>query len=158
MKKSAVPVVFAAAAGLALASEAPPLEDRLVECLNIGKPEQRLACFDREAAPLARARAARSTVQAPPPAPAPEVVPPPEAAPQEAPAVHARITGLSRSGIASYLVLLDNGQSWQHENEYLGQYLQKGEAVTITRASMGNFRLTRDAGKPRDWIRVTRLR
>lgn len=136
-------------------AQAPPLEDRLVQCWQIEKPDDRLACFDREAAPLARARAARSTAATAPPVAAPA---PPEAAPQDAQIVHARITELRRSGMASYQVLLDNGQSWQHENEYLGQYLQKGEAVTITRAAMGNYRLTRDAGKSKDWIRVTRVR
>jgi hypothetical protein len=172
MNRSALPVLLAVVAGLAAGSEAPPLEERLVDCWSIEKPEQRLACFDREAAPLARARAARSITQTPPPAPVREVAPLREAAatpavapsqavepaPQDIWPVHARITDLRRSGIASYLVLLDNGQSWQHENEYLGQYLQKGDAVTISRAAMGNYRLTRDAGKSKDWIRVNRVR
>jgi hypothetical protein len=72
--------------------------------------------------------------------------------------VQARITALRSAGPGVFVVSLDNGQSWRHENEYLGAYLREGDAVTITRGSMGTYRLTRDAGKAKDWIRVTPTR
>ena len=62
-----------------------------------------------------------------------------------------------RSGYLA--VHLDNGQVWRHENAHLGSYLRQGEAVTITRVDgVGGYRLTRDAGRDKDWIRVTRVR
>jgi hypothetical protein len=41
----------------------------------------------------------------------------------------------------------------------MANYLNPGEAVTITRASMGSYRLTLDsAGNGKSWVRVTRVR
>lgn len=72
--------------------------------------------------------------------------------------VKARIVNVRDAGAGTFVVSLDNGQSWRHEDEYLGSYLRQGEAVTITRSTMGSHRLTRDAGKAKEWIRVTRVR
>jgi 23S rRNA pseudouridine2605 synthase len=57
-----------------------------------------------------------------------------------------------------YLVTLDNGQVWRHEDGGMAPYLVPGDAVTISRGAMGSYRLTRDAGKSKDWVRVTRVR
>jgi hypothetical protein len=56
------------------------------------------------------------------------------------------------------VITLDNGQAWRHDNETLGEYLRKGEAVTISKGLMGTYRLTRDAGAAKNWIRVARIR
>lgn len=72
-------------------------------------------------------------------------------------ALSARITALDKAGSA-FFVSLDNGQVWRHENSTLGEYLKMGESVTITRAAMGSYRLTRDAGQAKNWIRVSRVR
>lgn len=76
---------------------------------------------------------------------------------EEAPSLTARITTLREAG-GAYVVTLDNGQIWRHENQHLGSYLRQGEAVTIRKATLGSYRLTRDAGDSKDWIRVTRVR
>lgn len=80
--------------------------------------------------------------------------------PAEQRTLHARITlqdELGSSGI--FNVHLDNGQVWRHENSHLGSYLREGDAVTITKVGgLGAYRLTRDAGRDKDWIRVTRVR
>lgn len=77
---------------------------------------------------------------------------------KEEEALHARITEMRRSGSSAFLVTLDNGQVWRHENETQGEYLRIGEPVTITKAALGSYRLTRDAGAAKNWIRVTRIR
>lgn len=73
-------------------------------------------------------------------------------------ALHAKIERLRPAGTGVFLVYLDNGQTWRHEDESNGSYLREGEAVTITKASLGTYRLTRDAGSSKNWIRVTRVR
>jgi hypothetical protein len=59
---------------------------------------------------------------------------------------------------SDFIVYLDNGQAWKHQDVVLGEYLREGEAITISRAALGSYRLTRDAGKSKNWIRVTRIR
>lgn len=179
MNKSAITFLLAAAAspGWPADSSGPAL-DSLIACSAIQDAGGRLACFDREIAPLAatRPRAARpAAVVTAPPAPAqprPETTPGPARpsfgeeqlnASQRAPdgdeqVMHAHISELKPAGSGRFLVTLDNGQVWFHEDAFLGGYLKKGEAVTITRATLGAYRLTRDAGQAKNWIRVTRVR
>lgn len=172
MKKSMVSLVLAAIATQAGAAQ-PTSIDKLVDCATVSSSQERLACFDREVAPFARAR---------PPAPAatsPRVVavaPPPAAATassfgeeqlapksrkdtaQEPEALHARIDRVRAAGTGVFLVSLDNGQTWRHEDESNGSYLREGDAITITKGTLGSYRLTRDAGSSKSWIRVTRVR
>ena len=79
------------------------------------------------------------------------------AATAEEQALHARITTIRGSG-AAFVVSLDNGQTWRHEDLTLGAYLKEGEAVTIRKGTLGSYRLTRDDGDSKNWIRVTRVR
>jgi hypothetical protein len=79
------------------------------------------------------------------------------AAPEEEQVLRAKISSLRTAGNA-FLVSLDNGQVWRHEDQYQGAYLKQGESVTVRKAAMGSYRLTRDAGESRNWIRVTRVR
>jgi len=71
--------------------------------------------------------------------------------------LHGRIASLRTAG-AAYQVALDNGQTWRHEDQTLGVYLKEGDAVTIRKGTLGGYRLTRDAGNEKNWIRVTRIR
>jgi hypothetical protein len=61
-------------------------------------------------------------------------------------------------GSSEFILYLDNGQAWRHQDQVLGEYLRQGEAITISRAALGSYRLTRDAGSTKNWIRVTRIR
>ena len=78
--------------------------------------------------------------------------------PEELRILHASIASQRQQGANNFYVYLDNGQVWRHENVHLGAYLRDGDAITISRATMGAYRLTRDAGESRNWIRVTRVR
>ncbi len=175
MARLAILALLVSGAGSVFAAEASrPLAERLVACAGIDAAAGRLACFDREVAPLTQASEvprqpapAAPAVQAPvaaadpaPPALGQEQLPrsvaPPAAAASEA--LHARITELRNLGSGFYLVLLDNGQAWRHDNEALGAYLRQGESITISKGNLGTYRLVRDAGKARDWIRVARVR
>jgi hypothetical protein len=197
MKKSIVSLVLVAAAGPTLTAE--PSVERLLSCTDIRNSRDRLACFDREVAPLASARVRPelppSPAGGPPPvpvasnrvpvpvtvpAPTPSSTPTPGPAPAplqtpsfgqeqlapkfraEVPAeeltLHARIERLRIVTANDFIVYLDNGQAWSHQDQVLGAYLRQGEAITISRAALGSYRLTRDAGSSKNWIRVTRIR
>jgi hypothetical protein len=190
MKKPILFMLVAATVSQVLAGEAASGVDRLVACAEVRNAQDRLACFDREVAPLAHARSAGSGALGPqstpsaspsPAMPLPsrtaEATRPPPAAPaapsfgneQLAPKsktsaaeveqeMHAKIDRLRAAGSGFWLVYLDNGQVWRHEDERLGGYLRQGEAITISKASLGSYRLSRDAGDDKNWIRVTRVR
>ena len=164
------------------------LIEALSACRPIAESSARLACFDREIAPLAKGRTAvtpapvvrsNAPTPVPPPSPMPAPVPaapvtspPPPAsfgseqlagkdrppAKEEDQILHARIVSLRKVNVGAYLVTLDNGQAWRHEDEVQGSYLREGEAVTITKGTLATYRLTRDAGNARNWIRVNRVR
>jgi Neuraminidase (sialidase) len=80
-----------------------------------------------------------------------------QVAPEQA-SLQGRITDARRGAQGTYLLTLDNGQVWRHEQGSMADYLRPGETVTITRASMGSYRLTLDSGSKKNWVRVTRLR
>jgi hypothetical protein len=179
-----VPILLATATVSAEAAQTAPPTDRLLVCTDLTEAIARLTCFDREMAPLVSAR--RAAVAQPPPVPAPSPAPasvtapvapaPPAAATAptaaqfgqeqlksrdqdaEPAALHARIASSRRGGQGTYLLTLDNGQVWRHEEGSQVEYLKVGEAVTITRAAMGSYRLNLDAGNSRNWVRVTRVR
>lgn len=181
MNKSVVSMLLAAVTVPALAAESAPA-DRLISCADIRDSGERLACFDREAAPLVSAKSGTLHPPSPPPAgrvpapnsettpaqlPAPpkptfgdeQLAPRSRATPLEADQVlHAHIERLRTVSASDFIVYLDNGQAWRHQDVSLGGYLREGEAVTIGKAALGSYRLTRDAGKSKNWIRVTRIR
>jgi len=180
MKKSAVAIAVFAALTPAWQAQAATPSDPLASCGGITESQARLECFDRE---LAKSRPAAATPPAavpkaanPAPASAPPAVAPAAAASAAASAslgdeqlkkktdepreLHARLTSQKELGSSrTYNLFLDNGQVWRHENSHLGEYLREGEAITITKAGgVGSYRLTRDAGASKDWIRVSRVR
>jgi hypothetical protein len=158
-----------------------------LECFDRELAKSRSAAVIPPATPVAPAAAVASTpIAAPPPpvsapakapvaaaAAAPAVAAPTSAAssfgaeslatkeqkplPEEQLKLHAKITSLRQQGTNNFYVYLDNGQVWRHEDIHLGSYLHQGDAVTISKATLGSYRLTRDAGASRDWIRTTRV-
>lgn len=183
MKKSVVSLVLTAVSLPAVPAE--PQLDRLVGCTDIKESRDRLACFDREVAPLASARARPGSAAPAPvaraesPAPAAPTAPTRPAAPPSAIStfgqdqlareqrpdpkaeeltLHARLTSQKPAGGGFVNLYLDNGQVWRHQDQVLGAYLRDGDAVTIEKGALGSYKLSRDAGKSRNWIRVTRLR
>ncbi len=72
--------------------------------------------------------------------------------------LRAHITALRQVEGGTSSVTLDNGQIWKHEDSVLGSYLRVGDAVTIRKGTLGSYRLTRDEGDDKNWIRATRVR
>lgn len=162
MKISVIPLALAIVSIPAWpAEEAVPVVDGLVDCAAIQDTRTRLACFDELAAPFVRPRVAVAT-------PAPSTGNPGAASfgkeqlgAKDRPAaqqLHGRIASQRAQPPDAYVVTLDNGQSWRHENAHQAAFLRDGDAVTITQGALGTYRLTRDAGDAKNWIRVTRIR
>ncbi len=124
----------------------------------------------RAQTPAANVQVPAATVRTPPgPVPAPAASRPEfgqeqlKRSDQPAPSedslsITARITSQRSAAQGTYLVSLDNGQVWRHETGSQAEYLKPGDSVTISRGSLGSYRLTRDAGKAKNWIKVTRIR
>ena len=72
--------------------------------------------------------------------------------------LRAHVSSQRPAGTGVFIVFLDNGQAWRHEDYALGTYLREGDAITISKASMGSYRLTRDGANAKNWIRVTPVR
>jgi hypothetical protein len=172
MNNAALPLVLAFVCVPALCAEsAAPATANLEVCMDLSDPQQRLTCFDREMSQIRKPTPATSTApkQAPAPVPIPAPVTPTfgqeqlpskarPAAPAQEQTLHAHIAALRDVAPGNYLVTLDNGQIWSHEDPQRAAYLREGEAITISKGSLGTSRLTRDAGNTRDWIRVKRVR
>ncbi len=175
---SVAALLFAASAASQGAETLGSSLDRLVGCAEIAESSARLECFDRGVAPLRPQRgpapvAAPAPVANPVPVPA-QTAPPAQSAPPtrfalgeeqlkgrdqaEQASLQGRITQARRGAQGTYLITLDNGQIWRHEQGSMAEYLNPGETVTITRASMGSYRLTLDSGSKKNWVRVTRMR
>ncbi len=152
--------------------------DALLACSDIREGVARLDCFDRAAEAQKGQGAARTAT--PTTAPATSATPAAPAAPAQTPSssigeeqlrrsstddaaeapkvLHARITESRRGSGGVYLLTLDNGHVWRHEQGSMAAYLKAGEAVTISPASLGSYRLTLDSGSSKNWVRVTRVR
>jgi hypothetical protein len=183
MRKPIATLFMALAAAPAWTADSPAAAvEKIVACADIQSAVARLDCFDREVAPFTRrptgstARATPTPMPAPIPAPIPPDTPIVSSAPVTRPSfgeeqlapehrreaseqsLQATITSLRAVGATTFLVTLDNGQVWRHEDAHLGSFLRVGEAITVRKGSLGSYRLTRDAGATRNWIRITRVR
>jgi hypothetical protein len=164
------------APALATGQTSASAREALLACAGIREGVARLDCYDR-AAETARGQgvALAPPVAGPTPPPAVTAAPPvartepsigeeqvrrrnEPAEPAEALALHARIADARRGGGGIYLLTLDNGNVWRHEEGSMAEYLKIGEAVTIRPGTLGSYRLTLDSGSAKNWVRVTRVR
>jgi hypothetical protein len=160
-------ILAACAAGGALAED----PNGLTQCSSISNTAERLACYDRLAG-RASAKAPPSSPAAAAPAAAPVSAAPAAAtpvpagastaddfglskvqkeranaaasSPAETKSITARVTGFRKGPSGRPRVLLDNGQTWEYEED--GDYLlDVGDSVRIRRASLGSFLLVTPA-------------
>ena len=185
MQKRKLTVAMAVLLSTAQPGAAAVPDAQLLACAGMADSTARLACFDRLVAPLARQVAGpelpsnpamRGPTLVAPPAPTAPARPasPPSAisafgqeqlTPEQRPTpkaeeltLHARLTSQKPAGGGFINLYLDNGQVWRHQDQVLGAYLRDGDAVTIEKGALGSYKLSRDEGKSRNWIRVTRVR
>lgn len=127
------------------------LEAAVRACARLKQSSERLACYDRKVAPLAKASGDEAAAVEPPseemfglsPAAAlPEPEPEPEKAPEteELTSITANVTNITTAG-RSIRIELDNGHVWSTDEDK-PLLLKPGDTVKISRAALGSFRLT----------------
>jgi hypothetical protein len=139
------------------AQAAEALPDALRACTTIKRDSERLACFDRAVAGIESGTPAAS-------ASSPENMFGAHTAIQEPAAQAARreelmqITGqvvsVGRSEGGLMELALDNDQVWRQQDGETTLIIQTGDSVTISRASLGTFRITDKRGRSARFKRV----
>jgi len=116
---------------------------------------ERLACFDRAAAALEAGK----------PAAAPSAenlfgshadmsAPAATAEPQELRHITAKVSSLRRIADGMIQIELDNGQAWDQQESNVTLTVELGDEITISRGSLGTFRITDRRGRSARFKRV----
>jgi hypothetical protein len=154
----------AALAGLLIcqgARAAEPLPEPLRTCMGIRNDTERLACYDAAVAHLesgtdapsrenifGASAASRAPAQRPP---ATEETQAPE---EDLRQISGKIVGKRVADGGMPVLTLDNDQVWRQQDADVSLLLEIGDSVTITRASLGTFRLTDKRGRSARFRRV----
>jgi hypothetical protein len=144
-------------AGLVRAAE--PLPVQLETCTRMSRDSERLACYDQAIA-LIKSGSTRE------PAPSPENmfgangdIAPAAASPtdvkrEELKQISGAVTSLHRTDDGMIVVALDNGQLWRQQDKDAVLVISPGDAVIVTRAALGTFRITDKRGRSARFKRV----
>jgi hypothetical protein len=157
--KSLIPLAVTSAlffTGAAPAADVLP--ERLKSCVPMRRDAERLACFDRAIADL------EVGTHAPPASPedmfgANSVINAASAANQptkreDLKQISGVITSLRHGDDGMIVVDLDNGQSWRQQDQEVALMIATGDTVTVTRASLGTFRIADKRGRSARFKRV----
>jgi len=136
-----------------------PLPEPLKACVSMRHDAERLACYDRAVALIKSGNAsaqgpsaenmfgANSNV-----AEAPKTAGEPER--QELKEIRGQVASLHRTADGMIVLTLDNDQVWHQEDSGATLIIDAGDSVTITRASLGTFRITDKRGHSARFKRV----
>jgi hypothetical protein len=134
------------------------LPEPLRACSALRKDVERLACYDKAVANI------ESGSSAPAPSPenmfgassaiAPERKAEPEDKGNELKEIRGTVVSLSRSADGQVTLTLDNEQVWRQTDTENTPTLEIGDSVTISRASLGTFRLVDKRGRSSRFKRV----
>jgi hypothetical protein len=132
------------------------LPEPIRACAAMRNDIERLACYDKavahiesgSAAPSAENMFGASTAIAPPQKNGRE------AKGEELKQITGTVVSLSRSKSGLVTLSLDNDQIWHQEDADVTLIVEIGDSVTISRASLGTFRLTDKRGRSSRFKRV----
>ena len=138
------------------ATAAEPLPEAIKACATMRNDTERLACYDRavahiesgEAAPSKENMFGASTSLATPKKPEHET--PDEDLKQ----ITGKVVAVSHAEGGSVILTLDNGQVWRQQDSDATLVIEIDDSVTISRASLGTFRLTDKRGRSARFRRV----
>jgi len=134
--------------------------EALKACATIKRDSERLACYDHAISDLNAGKAATPQASAEnmfgaSPAIAP---PPPSAAPEakrdELKQITAQVVSLKRQEDGGLVLTLDNDQVWRQQDSDSHLFVETGDSITISRASLGTFRITDTRGRSARFKRV----
>ena len=138
------------------AGAAEPLPDAIKSCATMRNDTERLACYDRavahiengEAAPSKENMFGASTSLATPKKPERETQG------EDLQQITGKVVAVSHSENGSVILTLDNGQVWRQQDSDATLVIEIDDSVTISRASLGTFRLTDKRGRSARFRRV----
>jgi hypothetical protein len=120
---------------------------------------ERLACYDRAVALL---KSGNASAEAPSAenmfgansnvAEAPKAAGEPER--QDLKEISGRVASLHHAGDGMIVLTLDNDQVWRQQDTATTLVIEAGDSITITRASLGTFRITDKRGHSARFKRV----
>lgn len=157
--KFLIPLVATSALFLPCAvPAADAVPERVKACVSMRRDAERLACFDRAVADLEVGNQA--------PAASPEdmfgannIINAASAANQptkreDLKQISGVITSLRHADDGMIVLDLDNGQSWRQQDQEVSLMIATGDTVTVTRASLGTFRIADKRGRSARFKRV----
>jgi hypothetical protein len=146
------------------AAEPPP---GLLACRSISDPAARLACFDRETAPLETVPSAPTAPEHPQAAVSPQdefgvsgsaIAAKAEtngAHPEKLSKIESKVVGLSLTASGRTVFTLENAQVWRQLGSDGDVLAKLGDSATITRGALGSYWLSLKSGRG---CKVTRIR
>ena len=144
---------------LQTAHSADALPEPLRVCVKIKRDNERLACYDRVAASI-EAGTDSATASSPEnmfgahTALAPNPQDPPESRREELQQITGKVISVGHSQGGLMELALDNDQVWRQQDDGTTLIIQTGDSVTISRASLGTFRITDKRGRSARFRRV----
>jgi len=138
------------------ASAAEPLPEAIKACATMRNDIERLACYDRavahietgEEAPSKENMFGASTSLATPKKPERETKD------EDLQQISGKVVAVSHSESGAVILTLDNGQVWRQQDSDATLVIEIDDSVTISRASLGTFRLTDKRGRSARFRRV----
>jgi hypothetical protein len=134
------------------------LPEVISSCASIRRDVERLACYDRAVADLragkAEAGASPETLFGANPTLNTRPEKTEEAPRDELRQISAKVVSLRQAEDGSLVLVLDNDQVWRQQDSDFRLTVESGDLVTITRASLGTFRITDTRGRSARFKRV----
>ncbi len=141
------------------AHSADTLPEPLRACVKIKRDSERLACYDRVAASIdagtdSAAASSPENMFGAHTALAPKPQDPPESQREELQQITGKVVSVGQSQGGLMELALDNDQVWRQQDDGTTLIIQTGDSVTISRASLGTFRITDKRGRSGRFKRV----
>jgi hypothetical protein len=135
------------------------LPEAMRACVTLKRDSERLACYDRVAASLesgsdGAAASSPENMFGAHTALTPMPKAPPEANREELQQITGKVVSVGHSQSGLMELTLDNEQVWRQNDEEATLIIQTGDSVTISRASLGTFRITDKRGRSARFRRV----
>lgn len=135
---------------MAWAAEALPTH--LQPCVSLQRDSERLVCYDKAVAILLSGDESAKPVSAENMFGANTAIPRTETERQhvkreELSQITGTVTSLRHIDDGMIVIELDNGQVWRQQDNQVRLTMNSGDAVTITRASLGTFRIADKTGR-----------
>jgi hypothetical protein len=133
--------------------------EALRTCVSLRRDVERLACYDRVVASIEKGEATTATTSpenmfGASSAMTPKAKSSREGEPEELMQISGQVVsvGLTASGLVE--LALDNDQVWRQQDSDTVLSIKTGDSVTISRASLGTFRITDKRGRSARFKRV----